>query len=156
MANSIEDVVIQSTDDQTSGQDLSDDQISSIAREIINQKIDEERQGQVYVGKHVDDDWDAELYVNDLYEQMLQACQQEAKLKHRDGQTLNIKTLTFEKYLHLCLESLEYREEHLKTELDRGDIDLPIYNTGKMIAEMSIAAIRKYLERSDTARLIGV
>lgn len=149
--------LILNVEGQTGGeQDISDEKISGIVQEIMADTLKKERQNQVYVGKHLDDDWDEELYISDLYEQMLQAVQQGAQLKHRNGERLDVKTLTFDKYLELCMETLDIRREELKLELARGDINQRIYNNGKMLADMAEQAIRKYQEKNETARLIGV
>lgn len=141
---------------RTAEKEYSDDELAAITRGILLESAEKERAGQVWVGKNLDNDWDEELYIKDLYEQFLQTVQQERPLKYHNGQTLNPKTTTFEEYLGLCLETLVYRREELKTELAKGDIDARIYNNAKMLAEMAEEALKKYLEKSETGRLIGV
>lgn len=144
------------TDNRIGEQEISDEKIASIVREIVTESEKKKRSNQVYVGKHLDDDWDDDAYISDLYEQMLQAVQQGAELKHRNGERLDVKTITFDKYLELCMETLKFRREHLQEELARGDIDQRIYGNAKMLADMAEGAIRKYQEKNSTARLIGV
>lgn len=142
--------------DANRSQEMSDDQIANIAREIITDKLKQEQADQVYIGKNVDNDWDNDGYIHDLYEQFLQTIQQDKKLKHRGDATMDVRTITFVKYLELCLETLSIRRIELKEELELRKITLPIYNSGKMIADIAEEAIRKHLEKSPTARLIGV
>lgn len=155
MADQVEALTLE-VDNLVGTQDLSDEKIATITREIMADSLKRERESQVFVGKHLENDWDDELYVRDLYEQMLQAVQLNSELKHRNGQKLNVRTLTFVEYLGFCLETLTHRRDELKVELDRGDINLPIYNNGKMLVDMAEQAIKKYLEKNETAKLIGV
>jgi len=136
--------------------EYTDDQVSAIARGIISESLEKKRENSVNLGKHVDNDWDAGAYIKDLYEQFLQTVQQGHELKHHSGVVLDPASVTFEKYLNLCLETLKYRREELKADLAREEIDLPIYNNAKMLADMSEEAISKYLEQGEVARLIGV
>lgn len=104
--------------------------------------------------KVVVNDWNDELYVNDLYEQFLQTVQQEAKNKFSN--ITYDQSFTFEGYLKDCMSTLKWRRQELTQELARNDIDLRTYNNAKSVIEMSEGAIVKYLEKNDTMRLITI
>lgn len=129
------------------GKFYSETELAQIAAQI--QRHAEKRKAQtVNLGKDIKNDWSDEGYIATLYDDIyLKAVQQEYV-----GQQV-----TFEQFLQKCLTTLNWRiNEELPAELAREDIDLPIYNNAKMVGEMARAAITKYLERSDTQRLIGV
>jgi len=82
----------------------SEEQLSNIAEEIVEHSK-KSRADSHYLGKHVKDDWDDELYIHDLYEQYLQTVQQERPNKFT-GAVLDTKTSTFTQYLRSCLQTL--------------------------------------------------
>ena len=114
------------------------------------------------LGVQVPNDWDDELYIVELYEMYLQAVEQSRSshvkvIQFTDGIQNYDRRTEFEKWLGDCLKTLQWRVDvELENERRDGHIDQRIYANAKTLAEMSMRAIRKYLEKPWRLRLIGV
>lgn len=133
----------------------SDAQLDSIAKEIVGRDTAKARENQTFFGKYCEDNWDNELFISEeCYENYLRAVQQGAKNKYT--QRPYTRHGEFEDFLKDSLETLRFRLEELASEVSWNLIDHRTYNNAKMVNEMAMEAISKYLELPETARLIGI
>jgi hypothetical protein len=132
-----------------------EDELQRISDQIMADAARKEQASALWLGKNIRDDWDDDLYVQDLYENYLKTVQQ-GHTNKLTGEQLDPKTSTFEKYLRECLATLTWRRGELVNELARNDIDMRVYGNAKDVADRAEAAIHKYLQKNETARLIGV
>jgi hypothetical protein len=131
----------------------SDVEIDAIAREVAKTGT---HPNHVYLdGVEVPIDWDDDKYISEnLYEDFLRAVQTDRR-NAATGEPYT-KESRFEDYLRDCLNNLSLRREELKVEREKQYIDQRTYQNATMVAELAEGAIIKYLEKSDTGRLIGV
>jgi len=102
----------------------------------------------------IKEEWDAEKFINEMYEQCLQAVDQ--------GEYP--PSTTFEKYLRDALttvrENLVQARELYESQKDSiltiNPMTLQEYNMAKEVAEMTEEAIRKFLERPRNMRLVAI
>lgn len=136
--------------------EYSDGQLEHIAADIVAESTEKHRTDRVFMDKkYVQDDWDDELFISeDLYEDYLRSVQQEkvSAVTKRAWTTSS----TFEDYLNDCLITLSVRLEELSAEVNFNIIDHRTYSMAKETADRSIGAIRRFLEKDERRRLIGV
>ncbi len=112
-------------------------------------------------GTEVVNDWDEELFIVDKYEEYLTAvergCRTNKDFDHifGGGKRYSQETV-FEEYLGDCLKILEEQKRVLAHQQARGWIDQRVRMNGMQVREMSMEAIRKYLEQTHRQRLTGV
>jgi len=107
-----------------------------------------------FSGKEVRISWDDDEYIVLMYEMWLQAVQQE-KSQKETGKAYTVYG-TFEEWLKDALQTLDMRRKELRAQMNMDDLDLNTYNNAKMTADLAEEAIKKFLEKPPTKRLIGV
>ena len=108
------------------------------------------------------DDFDPELFIADDCYQMYLSAVQQGRCSHPDvegvlGGTVKYdRDTVFEGFLTDMLRTLWWRRGELKRERAQGHLDQPYYQECLKLVEMSEAAIKKFLEKTERQRLIGI